>query len=160
MIIGKTKFKDNINLSKEELSSFEIEEINYDLKTIVLRKDGKKYFFRILKVDVDNETTTMKVNGSIIELKLEKEVEKMLEKIGIDASSSMKVNELIAPMPGLIIGINISVGQEVKQDDPLIVLEAMKMENILTSPIDGVIKSIEVAPQQTVEKNSILIKFD
>ena len=160
MITGKTNFKNNINLSKGLLSSYEIEEINHDLKTIVLRKNGEKYFCRILKLDPSTGTTTMKINGNLIELKLEKEVEKMLEKIGIDSSSSMKVNELIAPMPGLIIGINTSVGQEVKQDDALIVLEAMKMENILTSPIDGIVKSIEVNIQQTVEKNSILIKFE
>lgn len=160
MITGKTNFKDNIKLSEEILNSYEVEEINKEEKTIVLRKNGEKFFCRILKVNSDAQTTIMKVNGSLLELKLEKEVEKMLEKIGIDSSASSKINELIAPMPGLIIGINIKVGQEVKQDEPLVILEAMKMENILTSPIDGVIESIHVNVQQTVEKNSVLIKFE
>ena len=48
----------------------------------------------------------------------------------------------------------------VKKGDPIIILEAMKMENILTSPIDGVIKNIEVKAQQTVEKNNVLIRFE
>ena len=160
MVTGKTNFKNNIMLSNEMLKSFEIESINHEQKTIILRKDGKKYFCRILKIDNDNHTTTMKINGSLVELKLEKEVEKILEKIGIDASSSTKVNELIAPMPGLIIAINVEVGQKINQDDPLVILEAMKMENILTSPVDGVIESINVNVQQTVEKNSVLIKFE
>ena len=160
MITGKTNFKDNIKLSEEILNSYEIEEINKEEKTIVLRKNGEKYFCRILKVNSDAQTTIMKVNVSLLEVKLEKEVEKMLEQIGIDTSASSKINELIVPMPGLIIGINVKVGQEVKQDDPLVILEAMKMENILTSPIDGVIESIHVNVQQTVEKNSVLIKFE
>ena len=160
MITGKTNFKNNIELSDELLNSFEIESINHEEKTIVLRKDGEKYFCRILKVNQTRQTTVMKVNGSLIELKSEKTVEKMLEKIGIDASAATKVNELIAPMPGLIIGINVKVGQKVGQDDPLVILEAMKMENILTSPITGVIESINVNVQQTVEKNSVLIKFE
>ncbi len=160
MITGRTNFKNDIKLSEELLNSYEIEEINQDEKSIVLRKNGEKYFCRILKVDVEKQTTTMKINGSLIELSLEKEVVKMLEKIGIDAASSIKVNELIAPMPGLIIGINVKVGQEIKKEDPLVILEAMKMENILTSPIDGVVESINVNVQQTVEKNSVLIKFE
>ena len=41
----------------------------------------------------------------------------------------------------------------------VIILEAMKMENILSSPVDGIVKEIKVNPQQTVEKNNILIKF-
>ena len=160
MITGKTNFKDSVDLSSSLLNSYDIELIDQKKKTIVLRKNGEKYFCRILKVDSKENITIMKINGSLVELKIEKEVIKMLEKIGIDASSSIKVNELIAPMPGLIIGINVKAGQEVKQDDPLIILEAMKMENILTSPVDGIIESIHVNVQQTVEKNSILIKFE
>ena len=74
MITGKTNFKDNIKLSEEILNSYEIEEINKEEKTIVLRKNGEKYFCRILKVSSDTQTTIMKVNGSLLEVKLEKEV--------------------------------------------------------------------------------------
>lgn len=160
MVTGKTNFKNNIKLSSELLRSYEIESINHEEKTIILRKEGQKYFCKILKIDRTNQTTTMKVNGSLLELKIEKEVEKMLEKIGIDSSSSTIINELIAPMPGLIIAIPVDVGQKINKDDPLVILEAMKMENILTSPVDGIIESINVTVQQTVEKNSVLIKFE
>ena len=51
-------------------------------------------------------------------------------------------------------------GDEVKQDQPLIILEAMKMENVLASPVDGKIKEIKISPKQTVEKNSLLITFE
>ena len=63
-------------------------------------------------------------------------------------------------MPGLILEILVTKSVTVKKGDPIIILEAMKMENILTSPIDGVIKNIEVKAQQTVEKNNVLISFE
>jgi len=63
-------------------------------------------------------------------------------------------------MPGLIVEISAKEGEGVKKDQQLLVLEAMKMENVLTSPVDGVIKEILVKPQQTVEKNTVLIIFN
>ena len=63
-------------------------------------------------------------------------------------------------MPGLILEICVKEGDEVKKDQSLIILEAMKMENVLASPIDGKIKEIKISPKQTVEKNSLLITFE
>ena len=62
-------------------------------------------------------------------------------------------------MPGLILDVVVKESDLVKKGDPVIILEAMKMENILSSPVDGKVKEIKVNPQQTVEKNNILIKF-
>jgi biotin carboxyl carrier protein len=63
-------------------------------------------------------------------------------------------------MPGLILAISVKVGQEVQEFDPLIILEAMKMENTLTSPRAGIIKSISVTNGETVNKNQLLIEFE
>ena len=54
----------------------------------------------------------------------------------------------------------LDLGKKVKKNEPLIILEAMKMENVLCSPVDGIIKGILVNTKQTVEKNSVLIKFE
>ena len=63
-------------------------------------------------------------------------------------------------MPGLILELLVQKGDIIKKGDSMIVLEAMKMENILYSTVDGIINDINVKPQQTVEKNNILIKFE
>ena len=63
-------------------------------------------------------------------------------------------------MPGLILELLVQKGDIIQKGDPLVILEAMKMENILYSPADGIINDITVKPQQTVEKNNILIKFE
>jgi biotin carboxyl carrier protein len=63
-------------------------------------------------------------------------------------------------MPGLILEINVVVGQTVKENDPLLILEAMKMENSFLSPRDGVIKSIAVIKGDAVDKGQLLIEFE
>ena len=69
------------------------------------------------------------------------------------------VNDLKAPMPGLIVDIKVQVGNAVKKGDIVLILEAMKMENVLKSAGDGTVKAIKVTPKQNVEKNQVLIEF-
>jgi biotin carboxyl carrier protein len=74
-------------------------------------------------------------------------------------ASAQKVNDLKAPMPGLILQIAVNEGDIVKKGDTLLILEAMKMENVLKAQGDGIIKKIAVNKGDRVEKNHLLIKF-
>ncbi|MEL6135773.1 MAG: acetyl-CoA carboxylase biotin carboxyl carrier protein subunit, partial [Bacteroidota bacterium] len=78
---------------------------------------------------------------------------------GMEHSLSKKLDSLKAPMPGLIHSLKVEAGQEVKKGDPLLILEAMKMENIIKSPGEGVVKEIHVVEKNSVEKNALLITF-
>ena len=79
--------------------------------------------------------------------------------MGLDNLAVKKVNDVKAPMPGMVLNILVKEGDEVKKGDALIILEAMKMENILKSPSDGHIKKIAINKGVAVEKNQILIQF-
>ncbi len=68
--------------------------------------------------------------------------------------------ELLAPMPGLILDIVVSAGQQVTENEPLLILEAMKMENAVLSPRDGIIKEIVANQGDAVDKNQLLIVFE
>ena len=63
-------------------------------------------------------------------------------------------------MPGLILEVNVEKGSQVKEGDFLLVLEAMKMENTITAPREGVVKSIQINKGETVEKNQLLIEME
>lgn len=65
--------------------------------------------------------------------------------------------QIVAPMPGSIVNINVSAGQAVKAGDVLIILEAMKMENDITAPCDGVVKQIVTSKGATVNTDDVLL---
>ena len=159
MITGILNSNTPLDLNKSSLEKYEILEINYSNKEIILLKNQKKFKCKILKHNYEDQSYVVKVNGNISTIRIIKPAEKTAEKIGINKNAGLNVNTLKAPMPGLILEILVTKSVKVKKGDPIIILEAMKMENILTSPIDGVIKNIEVKAQQTVEKNNVLIRF-
>ena len=64
---------------------------------------------------------------------------------------------LTAPMPGTVITVNVAVGDSVKQDQPLMVLEAMKMEHTISAPVDGIIKELFYQPGEMVDEGAELI---
>jgi biotin carboxyl carrier protein len=65
--------------------------------------------------------------------------------------------QLRAPMPGLVVGIPVSVGETVSKGTTLVILESMKMQNELHSQKDGVVQEIRVQPGKTVEQNQVLV---
>ncbi len=68
--------------------------------------------------------------------------------------------EILAPMPGNIVEILVKEGDEVKEDDELLILEAMKMENPICAPSDGVVKEIRVKEKDTVEVDQVLVVLE
>jgi len=62
-------------------------------------------------------------------------------------------------MPGLILSVNVKENQEVKEGEILLILEAMKMENAIESPKNGVVKSINIKVGNTVSKGALMIEL-
>lgn len=67
---------------------------------------------------------------------------------------------LCAPMPGLVVRVEVEVGQRVAAGQGMVIVEAMKMENELKSPADGIVASITIAAGQTVEKGALLLTLE
>jgi len=70
------------------------------------------------------------------------------------------MEEVLAPMPGNIIEVMVNVGDEVKEDDELLILEAMKMENPICAPTDGTVKEIKVKEKDVVEADQLLMVIE
>ena len=119
----------------------------------------QSYTAEVVKADYTAKTFTIKINGVLHELALQDRFDLLLEKLGMNQVNAKKINEVKAPMPGLILDIKVTVGQAVKKGDPIVILEAMKMENILKAPSDGFVKAIKVAVRQNVEKNQVILEF-
>jgi len=121
--------------------------------------NSKSYRAEVIKNDPETKTFTFKINGHNYTVTLKDKFDVLLEKMGMHNTVGNKVNNIKAPMPGLIIDLKIKVGDTVKQGDPLLILEAMKMENILKSPGDGIVKTLKVKKGDSVEKGQVLVEF-
>ncbi len=120
---------------------------------------GQSYSAELVSADYATKAFVLKINGQRVELQARDRFDQLLDRLGLSGAASAKVNELKAPMPGLIIDIRVQPGQAVQKGDPLLVLEAMKMENILKAPADGTIASIKVAQRANVTKGQVLVQF-
>ena len=122
-------------------------------------KDNKSYNVEIVNHNVAEKSFQIKVNQTIYNLIVKDKYDELLHQLGLDKAMVSKVSNIKAPMPGLVLNILVEDGQEIKKGDALIVLEAMKMENILKSPTDGKVKKVAVKKGVAVEKGQILIEF-
>jgi acetyl/propionyl-CoA carboxylase alpha subunit len=120
---------------------------------------GKSFAAEVISVDYATKTLVLKLDGQRLELQAKDRFDLLLDKLGMSNTAASKVNELKAPMPGLIVDIRVTPGQTVQKGDPLLVLEAMKMENILKAPGEGVISAIKVGLRDNVTKGQVLIQF-
>jgi biotin carboxyl carrier protein len=119
----------------------------------------KTYTIELLGRDENSQTILMKINGKKCEARVQNKFDLLLEKMGLSLDRQNTLSHMKAPMPGLILSIMVEEGQEVKKGDPLLILEAMKMENIIKSPGDGKISALKAKKGDSVEKNQLLIEF-
>ena len=139
-------------------------ELSPDLKKLhprlwhILHKNNSVKVF-VNKIDKDKRIVELVVNGKAVEVKLKTRAEQLLKSIGMEGAMVKKIDSLRAPMPGLVHSIHVEEGTEVKEGEALMILEAMKMENVIKSPTDGVISKIHVNEKDSVEKNAIMLSF-
>lgn len=102
----------------------------------------------------------VRINGNSYTVELKDKYDELLQQLGMDKMLSAKVNDLKAPMPGLVLDVLVKEGQQIKKGENLLVLEAMKMENNLKAVSDAVVKKVKVGKGARVEKNEILIELE
>lgn len=110
--------------------------------------------------DLLKKSYQISIGGNRYEVVLSDDLDLFIEDLGFTGGKEEAVRELMAPMPGMVLEMHVEAGQEVNTDDPLLVLEAMKMENIILSPRDGVISEVKVVQGAAVEKGVVLITFE
>ena len=118
--------------------------------------DGKSYESYVYPGD---EGWQVLLRGRQFQVKVEDEREKRLRAAAGGGVAEGGEFHLKAPMPGLVVAIPVSEGQEVKKGQVLVILESMKMQNELKSPRDGIISHIKVKPGESVEQKQILLNM-
>jgi biotin carboxyl carrier protein len=121
--------------------------------------DGRSHRALVLKSDPESNTVRLRIGAHTYTVQLEDEQAHLMSELGLDKSAGVAVKEIKAPMPGLVLKILVKEGDTVKKNDAIIILEAMKMENVIKSPGDAVVKKIHVQEKTAVEKGQLLVGF-
>ncbi len=119
----------------------------------------KSFNAEVVSFNVADKTALIKVNQHLYTVTAKDQFDILLDQMGLSVVNGAKVSELKAPMPGMVLKVFVTEGVEVKKGDNLLVLEAMKMENIIKAPADVVVKKIKIKPGDKVEKNQLLMLF-
>lgn len=138
----------------------DIEIIQKDQETFIVITENKVYTLYCTYIDKENKTITFLKNGDNIKIELREPLDEILKSMGLEDAMTPKVSDVKAPMPGLVLEVNVKPGDYVKKGDTIVVLEAMKMENSIKSPIEAIVQSISVEKGQAVDKNAVLVNFN
>ena len=156
----KVTVNDAFHFGFEKANISELDAIRTGVNEFHILHQTTPYKAEIITSDFNRKSYTVKVNNTNYTVVISNPLAILIKEMGFEVGLTKQVNAIKAPMPGLILEINVAVGQTVKENDNLIILGAMKMENSFLSPRDGVIKSISVSTGDAVEKGQLLIEFE
>jgi biotin carboxyl carrier protein len=125
-----------------------------DAQTFSLLRDGAS---RRVIVERFQDGYRLLVNGKQASAQVESERARLLKRFDHQSTSKHHKAEVTAPMPALVVKVMVEVGQEVKQGQGLLILEAMKMENEIKAHKAGIVKEISVTKGRAVEKGELLL---
>jgi biotin carboxyl carrier protein len=127
---------------------------------VSLLLDNKSYTGQVEKIDKETKELVLRIDGERYALSIREDIDLLLDKMGINLAAMQKAAPLKAPMPGLVLKVLVAPGQVVNKGDGLLILEAMKMENVLKATGTATIKAIKAEEKSAVEKGAILIEME
>lgn len=145
-------------IRQEQVGELDLQEISQN--SFHLLHNSGSFRAEIQKGNFLQKKYSVKINSNIYEVSISNALDILIKDMGMSLAAAQLFNDIKAPMPGLILDVNVEPGEEVKAGDYLLVLEAMKMENTLTAPADGKVKAVHVQKGNTVEKNQLLIEME
>ena len=154
----KASINNSLNYLFEDNFDWDCVEIKDNQFHIIYKKTS--FVADIVTVDSSQKTVEILIHNRLYTVVIQDHYDLLLNQLGMAVDSSKKDDEIKAPMPGRILDVLVSIGDGVSQGENVIVLEAMKMENIIKSPRQGTIKSIGIQKGQSVEKNTVLLAFE
>lgn len=122
--------------------------------------DNKSYTATVEKVDTKAKELVLKIDGQPYTVAIKEPIDQLLSSMGLDLKAMQKIEPVKAPMPGMILKVLVEPGQQINKGDGLLILEAMKMENVLKATGPATVKAIKINERTAVEKGTILIELE
>ena len=125
-----------------------------------IEREDSTLILEVLKVDLTEKSMTIRSNHRTYDLIFKDHLDLVLDKMGIKRTSELVNKNVKAPMPGKVLELLAKEGDTLSKGDNILILEAMKMENVIKAEVECVIKKIHISSQENVEKNQVLIELD
>ena len=159
---------ESYKVTVEGIGSFDLDAADADQLDLIpvpggndhILNDSRPHHARLLSGDFSGKRYRVRIDNTTYSIQISDPLDRQIEAMGFQLQSSRNISKIEAPMPGLILSVDVEEGQEVEEGDTLLVLEAMKMENAILAPQSGKIKSIAVEKGMAVEKKSLLVEFE
>lgn len=145
-------------VSAQDIATLDL--VSTGQNTYHLLQDGKSYHVEVLELNLAAKTLHLRVNGKDHQLALSDETDLLVKRLGFSTVETNLSKDVMAPMPGLVLDIMVTPGDSVTAGTPLLILEAMKMENVLKAEGDGEVKAVSIAKGDAVEKRQLLIEIE
>ena len=158
---GEYKVKVNefeFNFTQEQVDAIDLIQKPNGESNLILHHESINAV--LIQADLSGKRQIIEIDGQSFDIQIKDELDQMLDKMGFSASVSKQIKEVKAPMPGLVIEVNVTQGQQVKEGDKILILVAMKMENSILIHADASIKKILVKAGQPVDKGQVLVELD
>jgi len=156
----KVSVNSNLDLEISSEDVTKLDAIKISENSYHLLHNNKSYHSEIISSNFNSKSYEVKINNNSYHISILNDLDMLIKDMGFSIGTAKHIDLIKAPMPGLILEINVTKGQTVKENDALLILEAMKMENVLISPREGIIKSIAVKKGDPVDKGALLIEFE
>ncbi len=156
----------NFNLRQEDggwaigENLFPVDIIRQKNGVLSMLHKGRSYEAVVESVDRTTKEVVLRIDGQRYTVAIKEPIDQLLHSMGLDLKAVKKVESVKAPMPGMILKVLVSPGQQIEKGDGLIILEAMKMENVLKAGGPAIVKSIRVEERTAVEKGAVLIDLE
>lgn len=155
----KVKVNDTFNYDLIDSDLEQLDLLKISNSKFHLIENNKNYEISIEKSDFNSKNYSVKINNNAYNIHILNQLDQLIKHMGFSKSSIKKANNIKAPMPGLILSIDVKLNQAVVEGQVLLILEAMKMENSICAIKNGTIKSIHVKKGGAVEKGELLIEM-
>jgi biotin carboxyl carrier protein len=123
-------------------------------------KNNKAYSVEVISRDKKTKTYVFNINGTRYSTKVSDKYDRLIDQLGMKVKSTHTGGNIKAPMPGLVLEVSVEVGQSIVKGDKVLILEAMKMENVIKAAGDGIVKAIHIIKGAAVEKGQLLIEVE
>lgn len=148
----------NTSELEEQFKSMDLEKLATDIYR-VKHANGDSVVIEVLGIDLNLKTMTIRQHHIVYDLVFKDNLDLVLDKMGIKRAVDTISTDIKAPMPGKVISILVKAGEQVTKGDPILILEAMKMENVLKADRDCVIKAVLVETGINVEKAQLMVEL-